>query len=316
MPHRYLLGIEGGATRTTGVLVDRKLEVIARHEVGPSNVHAVGLETAVRSLSDLIGELLLGAGVGWSGVVASSFCLAGLRSSADEALWRWLVEQMGVRSFVVLTHDAAATLAAGSEDTTGLLVLCGTGSLVYGRHPDGRERSAIGRGPILGDEGSGFDIGHRALRAIARADDGRGPHTLLEQLIPKALGQESIDALIAHLSPFAKDRVAAVAPCVFEAADRADGVAWQIVEAALDELVSGVEAVVKDLWSPATEPLKTVVLGGGVLRHQAGFAKVLGDRIAKLVPTANCVVPTVEGAVGAARIAQRWLNARGMGEQP
>lgn len=307
MAGELFLGIEGGATRTTGVLADARMHVVARHAAGPSNIHSVGVDAAVGALSDVVGELLLASG-GWARVAASAFCLAGLRGAADEALWRWVVEEMGVRSFVLLTHDAAATLAAGSPDGTGLLVLSGTGSLVYGRRADGQERFAIGRGPALGDDGSGFDIGWRGLRAVARSADGRGPTTLLARRVVERLGLESLDELVAHVGPFAKDRIAEVAPIVFDAADAGDRVAKEIVCAAAAELVAGAQAVVRGLWPRRGAGPRRVVFAGGVLRHRPSFRSLVASQLSALTPDAKGIVPRVDGAVGAARLARGWLR--------
>jgi N-acetylglucosamine kinase-like BadF-type ATPase len=307
-----LIGVEGGATRTTGVLADAGLHVLAEHVAGPSNVHAVGEAGALAAVTDLLGALAQEAGGRWPRVRASAFCMAGLRGEADRAVWRRLVTEAGAPGAVHLTHDAAAALAAGSPDLTGILVVSGTGSVVYGRAADGREHWVGGRGPVLGDEGSGFDIGREALRAAARAADNCGPPTALGRLIPARLGLADLEDLIAWVSPFAKDRIASVAPIVFEAAADGDAVAEGIVRTAADELTRGVEAVAARLWPDADgEAPARVVLSGGVLRAQAGFRRTLAAMIASATRGAPAVPPEVGGAVGAARIAQRAAERPG-----
>lgn len=306
---RYLyLGIEGGATRTTGVLVDAHLQAVARRVAGPANVHAAGEDGAGGACAEIVAALLAEAGACWDDVTAAALCLSGLRLPADYKLWRRLVTEMGIGCPVHLTHDAAAGLAAGSPDGTGILVISGTGSLVYGRRADGCECTAGGRGPLLGDEGSGFDIGHQALRAAARSVDGRGEPTVLERLIPRRLGVESFEELLTWASPFAKDRVASVAPIVFEAARSGDTVAQAIADGAVGELARGVEAVSRRLWPGGGPP--RVVCSGGVLQHQEGFLKALAERVRAFAPEARCTLPDVEGAVGAARVARQWHEQR------
>jgi len=312
MAANLVIGVEGGATRTTGVLVEGDRCVIAEQVAGPSNVYAVGQAQALATVTQVLTGLRGDAGERWRQVGASAFCLAGLRADADRAVWRRIVEQAGLGSPVHLTHDAVAGLAAGSPDVTGVLVVSGTGSVVYGRRGDGREHRVGGRGPILGDEGSGFDIGHRALRAAARAADRRGPMTVLAQSIPERLGLDGLDDLIAWLSPFAKDRIAGVAPVVFEAAAGGDAVAGEILAAAARELARGVEAVVARLWPPdGRDGPPRVVLAGGVLRAQPGFRQTLTTMMADLTSGAEVVVPEVSGAVGAARVARLSFEGPG-----
>ena len=300
-----VIGVEGGATRTTGVLVEGGLQVIAEHVAGPSNVHAVGEAGALAAVTEVVSGLRQEAGDRWREVRGSAFCMAGLRAEADRAVWRRIVTEAGAPGPVHLTHDAVASLAAGSPDVTGVLVISGTGSIVYGRAEDGREHRVGGRGPVLGDEGSGFDIGRLALRAAASAADSRGPATALGHLIPARLGLAGLDDLIAWVSPFAKDRIASVAPIVFEAAAGGDDVAEGIIRTAAGELARGVEAVIARLWPGRDREGPTcAVLSGGVLRAQAGFRQMLTAMIADVTRGAEIVLPEISGAVGAARIAR------------
>jgi len=308
MAGQLFLGIEGGATRTTGIITDGDLRVLSRHVTGPTNIHAVGEKRALAAIHDILTWTLVPAEARTDTLTAMAFCIAGVRTEADRKVWARLIRRKtNLKAPAIITHDAAAGLAAGSPDETGILVVCGTGSLVYGRRADGVERFVGGRGPILGDEGSGFDIGHRGLRAAVRASDGRGRPTLLERLIPESLGLGGLDDLVPWVSPFAKDRVASVAPIVFEAAGAGDEVAIDIVEGAADELARAVGVAARELWPAGGEAGRPerVVLTGGVLRHQVALRLELTERVVGFLAGVRCALPEVEGAVGAARIARR-----------
>ncbi len=330
MAPQVFLGVEGGATRTTGALMDGEGRILARAEVGPSNIHAVGTAQAQGAIIALVTDLLMDGGVRRDDLSAAAFCMAGLRTERDRRVWQRGVQRSGLLAQsrrsdrtgddsrfrakarhlpLLLTHDAAAALAAGSPDGTGLLAICGTGSLAYGRRADGRERSAIGLGPLLGDEGSGFDIGQRALRAVVRAEDGRGPTTALTPLVLAHADAERVDDLLHWASPADKTLVAAVAPLVFEAAKEGDSVAQEILDAALAELALGAAAVAQRLWPDETQRPQRVVLNGGVLRHQPSFRKAVVQRLRSMVGDAPCALPRETGAVGAARLAH-WHSEK------
>lgn len=307
MTKRLLLAIEGGATRTTGVVTDEGLRVLARRELAGSNIHAVGRARARMVVWELVEGALADLGIGAGEIAAAALCVAGIRSEADRKVWRRIVRKTArLRCPVALTHDAAAALAAGSADETGAVVICGTGSLVYARRADGSERLVGGRGPILGDEGSGFDIGRQGLRAAIRSADGRGPKTLLESLIPQRLKLSGLDDLVPWVSPFAKDRVAGVARIVFEAARGGDAAARGIIQAAADELAHSVEVAATQLWG-SPERLPRVVFHGGVLRHQPVLRKALAAAIRRFAPAARRALPRLEAVLGAARLARRLL---------
>jgi len=313
MAGQLFLGIEGGATRTTGVVTDGELRVLSRHVTGPTNLYAVGEKRALAAIHDILTHTLFPAGARVDTLAAMAFCIAGVRTEADQKVWRRLIRRKtNLKAPAIITHDAAAGLAAGSPEETGILVVCGTGSLVYARRTDGAERFVGGRGPILGDEGSGFDIGHRALRAALRASDGRGRPTLLERLIPERLGLGGLDDLVPWVSPFAKDRVASVAKIVFEAAESGDEVAVEILEGAAEELARAVGVAARELWPPTGEAGRPerVVFAGGVLRHQGHFRTVVTARIVERVAGVRCALPEMEGAIGAARIARRAASGQ------
>ena len=301
MNRKLYLGIEGGATRTTGVLADGELNVVAEAAAGPTNLYAVDEPAARAAVSEILASLRDAAAGRWADVAASAFCIAGVRTEADRERWRRVAAAVGAPGAVLVTHDAAAALAAGSDDLTGVLVVCGTGSLAYARRADGAERFVGGRGPVLGDEGSGFDIGRRGLRAAVRAAEGRGPATRLEGLIPQSLHLAGVDDLVAYVSPFAKDRVAAVAPIVFDAAAGGDSVALAIVQRAAADLAAAATTAARALWPGGDGPAR-VVLAGGILREQGAFRQTLTALLADAVPSARCVPPG-PGPLGAARIA-------------
>jgi len=306
MNQSLFIGIEGGATRTTGVVVDEGLEILAQRSAGPTNLHAVAEPAAREAMREILASLCRSVGTRWERVGATAFCLAGIRTDADRADWRRIASDLAPPWPLVLGHDADASLAAGSADRTGVLVVSGTGSLVFGRRADGAERFVGGRGPILGDDGSGFDIARRGLRAAVRAADGRAEPTRLRQLLPERLGLGGLEDLAAWVRPYAKDRVAGAAPIVFQAAEAGDRVAERILQSAAAELAGGAAALVEALWPGGDWP-RRVVLAGGVLRSQQGFRSRLAAELTRRLGRVECVLPDCPGAVGAARIARDAL---------
>src|SRR5213078_4483038 len=87
------------------------------------------------------------------------------------------MRRIGHRSRVLVVNDALIALAAGAGDDPGIVIISGTGSIVYGRNERVEAARAGGWGHMIGDEGSGYWIGREALAAVMRAGDGRGPET-------------------------------------------------------------------------------------------------------------------------------------------
>ena len=62
-------------------------------------------------------------------------------------------------------HDSTLALVG---EKCGVVIVAGTGSYVFGINREGREKRLDGLGPVLGDVGSGYQIGHLGLRASVR----------------------------------------------------------------------------------------------------------------------------------------------------
>ena len=148
----FFIGIDGGGTTTTGLLADQAGHIIAKAESGASNYHAVGEEQTKQVLSDVVSRLIADA----NAALESCACclgLAGVSSSADKKVIGRICNEIGLPGNRILTHDAQIALVGGAEELSGVIIIAGTGSIVYGIDAAGHEAQAGGWGHLLGDEG-------------------------------------------------------------------------------------------------------------------------------------------------------------------
>jgi N-acetylmuramic acid 6-phosphate etherase len=303
------LGVDGGGTHTVALLAGRDGTVLGRGEGGPSNLHAVGAQRTLQALGEAVAAAFAAAGLTRVPVAAACLGLAGCGREEDRAVVRDWVTGTHQAGKVEVTTDVALLLAAGTPDGWGVAVVAGTGSIVCGRSADGREARAGGWGPLLGDEGSGFSLAVAALRAVARAADGRGPATLLQERLLGQLQLERPQQLIPWLQRGGSDRaaVAALAPLVLETAEAGDATAAALMEDGVRELALATTAVVRQLRLDAKAvPL---ALAGGVLlarpSYRDHFLRVLGSLGG--APVLVTLVP--EPARGAVRLALAALHS-------
>src|SRR5215212_8197788 len=258
----YILGVDGGGTKTLALLGDLDGNILARGLSGPSNYNAVGFHTACLALADAISM----ARKDYSGEI-TSLCLglAGAgRKEDSERFENWAVNKFP-KTAVTVTSDAEILLMAGSPSGPALALICGTGSIVYGQTVTGELIRAGGWGYLFGDEGSGYAIGIAALRAVIQAHDGRGPETLLSELVLKRYGlhqpPELVRAVYGSESP--RPGVAALSNLVEQASGRADPVAIAILEDSSRELARAIAALYPKLGT-STVPL---IITGGTILH-------------------------------------------------
>ena len=199
--------------------------------------------------------------------------IAGLDFPDEEEAYRAEAERRGWATEIVVGNDTYAVLRAGTERGWGIAVTCGTGMNCVGVGRDGREVRFPALGAVSGDvmDGAGA-VGLAAVSAAARSEDGRGPKTELERLVPAYFEHDSPVALARALEAgrIPSRRLGELAPLVFEAAE-VDEVAGEIVDRQAAEAVAYVRAAANRLGLVDEEV--EVVLGGSVL--QSGNPRLL-----------------------------------------
>ena len=300
----YIIGIDGGGTKTIGILTTDTGEHLAQVQSGPANYHVVGEVKTQAVLESVVEELCEKAGI--SSRRSVHFCLgmAGLGRAADRKVIGRICDELGISKNRILTHDAHIALVGGTEKQEGVIVISGTGAIVYGINADGKEARASGWGYLLGDEGSGYDIAIKGLRAVARAADSRGCPTELTNRILSRLELGEPGELIRWAHAANREAIAQLAEIVFDAARMADTVAEDIIDEAADELVCAASSVIKQLEFRESFD---IVLSGGNLTHQPMFAGKLRQRFARIQSEASVQLPKHEPAYGAVLLARANL---------
>jgi glucosamine kinase len=299
----YVLGVDGGASRTRCVVADLSGNLVGRGRGGPSNPLTAGLDTAAESILNAASEASGGRGIG--AFEASVMGVAGTdRPSGAEALRGRLSGLDWGRLSIV--SDAAVALAGATGCRPGVVVVSGTGSVAYGENGEGMRARAGGWGWRLGDEGSGYSIGNGALIASLRAIDGRGPKTSLTGKVMKALGLGDIAGLVdlIYSGGMRNTEVASLTPLVGEAAEEGDAVARRILEEAGEELGLAASAVAGRL---GMKDGFTVALTGGAF-NLAPVREALGRRLGKAHPGCRMIEPRFEPDIGAALLALKGLG--------
>jgi glucosamine kinase len=296
------LGVDGGGSKTLAIVVDAQGQERGRGQAGSSNYAAVGVHQAVAHLRAAAEEAAQAAGYTLP-LKAAWLGLAGVDRPEDVVLLLPYVQPLA--EHIHLTNDAELVLS-GLERSVGVALIAGTGSIALGRDAEGTTTRAGGWGHILGDEGSGYEIGRLALQAAARAADGRGQPTLLLNLIMNHWSLPKAEDMIAQVyKDEDKAQIARLSSLVFIAAHAGDEAARQIVQHAAQELALAALTVGRALNFP--DERMPLALGGGLLVHEAVFRMQVLRRIRhRLTPRPVVTVdqPALSGARAAIALAQ------------
>ena len=213
-----------------------------------------------------------------------------------------------------ITHDAEIALAGATAGEPGIIVIGGTGSMAFGRNARGQTARAGGWGYVFGDEGGGFDLTRRALRAALRAEEGWGPATALRQLLLEASGAaDANDLLHRFYVDFDRVSIAGMAKLVTQAAEQGDDVAQNILRDAAGELAILVEGIYRNLFR---EPVPVATIGGVFrsLRLRNEFAERVRESIGCRV-TPPRYGPAAGALLEALRLDGNWSELKDVPEE-
>ncbi|HZQ55886.1 MAG TPA: BadF/BadG/BcrA/BcrD ATPase family protein [Bryobacteraceae bacterium] len=301
-----ILAIDGGATRTRCVAIDRAGRTLGDAERGASNHLQRSAEAVRTTLTEAVDETLRMANLGNGDVKCISAGLAGVDydgygAAPMLALFRELgFECCLVQGDMVIAHAAALGMRPG------IVVLAGTGSATFGVDAGGRCVKVGGWGPVYGDEGSAQRISQQAMAAAARAYDGRGPATALLAALTKDLGlsdfRESISVIY---GPQARD-VASLCRAVHRTAAAGDEVACSLFREAAEELAEAVIAAARQL--DLTHSPVGVSYQGGVAENCPLLIEFLRKRLKHHLPLADFHPPRWKPVIGAYLLGCRSLG--------
>ena len=296
----HVLGIDAGGTKTVALLADGDGRIIGEGRAGAANLQTEGELEVEKILHTVIEQATDGGHLPISAVCLG---MAGVDRRDDAVIIRDVMRRLGFRSNALIVNDALIALVAGAGASPGVVVISGTGSIAYGVSHHGVAARAGGWGPTLGDEGSGYWIGRRALAAVMRDVDGRGPQTDLTRLVLRHFSLPKPEALVAEIyhQPQGRRAIASLGAVVDGSRDAGDPVAIDIMSQAADELALAAASVIARLEMRGEQ--FPILLAGGMLRESAWLAAEVRRRMAEVAPRATVGPLMHEPAIGAVRLA-------------
>lgn len=283
----YYIAIDGGGTKTEGLLCTDDGSIVCRAAGGASNPNDIGMKQSCECLRAVADELCaaLPDGATASSLFAGVSGAVGNADALEAAL-------DGTATSVRVASDAVNLLScAGSGD--GACLISGTGSVCFVRTGSKIHRIG-GWGYLIDGAGGGYDIGRDALAAVLRAYDGRGEKTSLTAGLEKIFGTTVAEA-IPEIYRGGKSRIASLAPIVFDAADSGDAVSQQILDRNAAYLAEILEAAARLLRHGTNESCR-VILGGSLLTAADGLYDRLRASVPRHIRLIRTGAPPVYGA--------------------
>ncbi|QOR67037.1 hypothetical protein IM538_02350 [Cytobacillus suaedae] len=296
----YVLGIDGGGTKTIGVIVALTGEVRAIAEVGATNINTVGsigVETEIQKLVNELRTLDLQA-FNQVSVIFAGMAGAGNDSNKGE-LESILGKVLEMNIPIYVENDAITALYSGSLGQEGIVHISGTGSIAFGINREGKTDRVGGWGYLVDSGGSGFSIGQKAFNGLFDRYDNCNERTLLDEKVLRNFSiTEPSDLIpIIYRNPDPRKLVASIVPLVFAAADEGDCGAQHILLSTARDIVENIKSLAPKLYS-TTETQIPVVLAGGLFSRKDWFISTIKEQLELVGLNCNLIVPSVPPIVG------------------
>lgn len=276
---KYLIGMDGGGTKTKCILTDFDLNPIYETTGGPSNFLMLGNEKVSETVLDLINECAEHQKINLADIEAIVIgTTGGGRRSDAESLENAIIESANSKKIVLknfrVESDARIALEGAFSGKPGSILIAGTGSIMFGKDANGEIHRVGGFGRFLGDEGSGYRIGQRGLNAVAKDFDGRGNKTLMTRLALEKFSINSPEDLITEIYRNNFD-IASAAPIVIEAAEKNDKEAVKIIESESDEMILHISSMKEKL----NESVLYISLIGSLLTTENYYSYMFKEKV-------------------------------------
>src|SRR5579859_2651921 len=283
----FVVGVDGGGTKTAAAVVGDDLGVIGSAVAGPSNYRSAGMEAASQGIYEAVSQALRVADVSLGQVEAICMCLSGFDTDLDIPVPQRAIALLGFKGPAIFENDVVGAWAAVTGGEAGIVAIAGTGATALGMNARGEFWRTDGWDYILGDAGSGYRIGLDGIHEAMKMLDGRRPPTRLLGKLAAFYGVD--DALsmrrLADSGGLGKLHIADFSRHVSEAADEGDTVAQDILRQASSDIASNIEAIVAQLgMRDDTFPIGAV---GSVFKSSAFVLEPLRKAIARIAPRAT-----------------------------
>lgn len=294
MRERYILAVDGGATKTSLIIRSRSGKTIFEKTSTSSNYQAIGEEKVEKILSSLLFDAYESTKI--EEIDVAVFAIAGIDTKHDVQVVSTIVQNacnhcpINMKKIIV-ENDVEATLIGLTKGKAGALIISGTGALSFATDGNITVRTG-GWGHRAGDEGSGYWIGQQILRAIFQYEDGRKPKpTILKDLVYNKLNISNVEQLMNWLyqPSYTNAQVASICSVLHEAITNGDDVAIEIARLASEELANLAVTTVRKVITNENEPF-TIYVNGGVFKNNIVIFNMFKQLCLEKMPTLTFVL--------------------------
>lgn len=275
---KYIVGIDGGGTKTSCIFADKSGNSLFETIGGPSNFLIIGTDNAALTILSVIQSGLhkLNASVEDISIILCGVAGAGRKYHSD-SLRESLIKKLPENSNIFVESDARIALEGALAGNPGAILISGTGSVIFGKDDSGKVFRAGGFGRAIGDEGGGYSIGVKTLTLISKMIDGRETKGELLQDFSTIFQINNEDDLISLVHNPGFD-IPSIAMFTIRSAEKGIAEAVRIIDEESNELIKHITSIKNKMNNL---PLKLVLIGS-LIENRNYYSQLLIKKIDRL----------------------------------
>lgn len=291
----YVMSLDGGGTKLSCLIANHRGEICGRGSGGAVNSNFNRSDEIALSISQAIQSALSEAALNGNCITAVYCAMPAAPDTYQKAIKDCLDHSVRIEAVT----EFSMSLYAAIQQEQGALTLSGTGSFAMARTGNSLYHVG-GYGSLFSDEGSGYDIGRRALNRCLHMLDGIGPDTALYQKVEELLQRHNKSYIVEIYSfPPGAQRtlIASICRLVGQCAREGDPVSIKILQEAAESLAFQTNGLLTKCGDEIT-PGFPVTVSGGVWKTHPLLFSTFAQRVKEQHPTVNIIAPLFEPVVG------------------
>jgi len=303
---KYFAGYDGGGTKTACVLTDETGRFLGSGVGGPSNYLYCGKEIAARSVCEATEQAFAAAGLKPVRLEAAYMASAAILIRNGDAHVPFFSTCIDAEK-LWCDSDLMPIWFGTAGEKPAVVSIAGTGAITYVCSKDELIR-VNGWGTLLGDEGSGYDLGLHAARLAMRMSDKREqPEEDFVRAIFGHYGVTTPRELLYHLhhSDDQRSEVASAAKTVFALYEKGSAAAEKLLRRTADEIALAVLTAVRE------GPLEKypVIFSGGLVRKESALIPMLREKLLGQEGVSEMLWPEAHPAAASAALALHMVGS-------
>ena len=302
----YIIGVDGGASKTRGILFTDEGDTIASIIDKGTNLSVNG-EVASTRIHDIINNLCNAADIPIEYVDAIGLGLAGSSNQEGRDMVFGKLDNLKLSQRTIIMNDAEAAFILGCPGDFGILVTVGTGVICMSRNTDGKSIRQAGKGHDQGDMGSGYWIGRQALLNLTLNETSVLGDQDLEEIMSVFLTHVNDDDFQVALEKLNESDeavfiIAGIAESIIGLAEKGNEVALSIMQEATHAVSEYIIALTDDLGYNESQ---IVLSGNGSVIRNDFFRNSLNDGLRFNFPNIKWIFSSISPAYGAGILAAK-----------